>query len=78
MVVSAERGLRSAVVVNASIIAAVSASIGGVLISRPDRPTQRSTKVPLSPSCLLKVSIEWARNVAGTGALSPNCERRRE
>ncbi len=43
MVVSAERGLRSAVVVNASIIAAVSASMGGVLISRPDRPTQRNT-----------------------------------
>ena len=78
MVVSVERGLRSALVVNASIIAAMPASTGPVVIWRPSRPTQRSTKVLFSPSSLLKVSIEWARKVAGTGAFSPNWERRRE
>jgi len=31
---------------------------GGVLISRPSRPTQRSRNVPVDPGCLLKLSIE--------------------
>ncbi len=78
MVVSADRGLRSAVVANSSMISAIAASTGGVVMWRPGRPTQRRTNEPLSPSCLLKLSIEWARNVAGTGAFSPNWDRRRE
>ncbi len=78
MVVSVDRGLRSVVVANASTMSAIAASTGGVVMWRPGRPTQRRTSEPFSPSCLLKLSIEWARNVAGTGAFSPNWDRSRE
>jgi hypothetical protein len=65
-------------VANASIVSAVAESAGPVAISRPGRPTQRSRKSSLVPSCLLNASIECARNVAGTGALGPNCDRTAE
>ena len=38
-------------------------------------PAQAETSSP--PSCLAKASMEWARNVAGTGALAPSCDRTR-
>ena len=47
---------------------AICASVGGVRISRPGRPTEARRKSELSPFCLLKASMAWARNDAGTGA----------
>ena len=75
MVDSVDTGFGSFVAAKASIVLAISGSAGGVAISRPWRPTQRSRKWLFEPACVLKLSSEWARNVAGTGASGPSCER---
>ena len=52
---------------------AISESEGGVAIALPARPIQRSRKAPSSVRDWLNSSIDRARNVDGTGALSlPN------